>query len=124
MKPYVLLVDDDRLVRERLIALLAPSFHIVGADNCAAALRTLASHTFDALILDLEMPGEDGRATYNTLTRIRPQLTDRTIILSAGTLKQDLEAWATGFGDKYIRKEDVFGVVARLEKIASEPLVE
>lgn len=63
MKLHTLLVDDERLARQRLRRLLAhdPEVEIVGecvnGEDAVAAVREL---TPDLLLLDIQMPGMDG----------------------------------------------------------------
>ena len=73
----VLLVDDEELSRLRLRTLLAdcvdPAAQVVGeAATAAAALHWLALHAADVVLLDIRMPGMDGRALASRL-RAMPQ---------------------------------------------------
>jgi DNA-binding response OmpR family regulator len=69
MDHRVLIVDDDHRLFELLRDYLgAHSVTALHAPNGAAALRLLDSELFDALILDVMMPGMDG---LETLRRIR-----------------------------------------------------
>jgi DNA-binding LytR/AlgR family response regulator len=59
----ILVVDDERLARARLIRMLAsiPGTSVVGeAANGADALRAIAELEPEVLLLDVEMPGLDG----------------------------------------------------------------
>jgi two-component system LytT family response regulator len=59
----VLIVDDERLARVRLRALLAahPDARIVAeADSVIAARAALAAHAIDVVFLDITMPGGSG----------------------------------------------------------------
>jgi CheY-like chemotaxis protein len=63
MGPYVLVVDDDRDIRESLIEMLEDhGYRAVGAGNGLEALEVLRAGPPPCLILlDLMMPGMDGR---------------------------------------------------------------
>jgi CheY-like chemotaxis protein len=57
----VLIVDDERGVREFLSQLLLEDgYEVAEADDGAAALRLLERGPFDLILLDMMMPGMDG----------------------------------------------------------------
>lgn len=59
--PHVLVVDDDRRLRELLSRFLSDNGYRVSAAPSAADADARLSHlTFDALVLDVMMPGENG----------------------------------------------------------------
>ncbi|WP_414901015.1 response regulator [Sphingomonas flavalba] len=60
-KPHLLLVDDERSIREPLAAYLTRNgFRVTQAGDAAAARDRLAGYAIDLVILDIMMPGEDG----------------------------------------------------------------
>jgi two-component system phosphate regulon response regulator OmpR len=59
--PHLLVVDDDRRIRDLLSRFLAgEGYRVTTADNAADARAKLAGLRFDLLILDVMMPGESG----------------------------------------------------------------
>jgi two-component system phosphate regulon response regulator OmpR len=59
--PHLLVVDDDRRIRDLLSRYLTgEGYRISTADSAAMARAKLASLSFDLLILDVMMPGETG----------------------------------------------------------------
>ncbi len=73
----VLVVEDDRLVREHAMALLTGlGYHVTGAENGSEALEILTrSDEFDLLFTDVVMPGGiDGRQLADAAREIRPNL--------------------------------------------------
>ncbi|HWI81590.1 LytTR family DNA-binding domain-containing protein [Ramlibacter sp.] len=73
----VLLVDDETLARSRLRSLLAectapPAVPAGEAANAAQAMDLLLRQPFDAVLLDIHMPGADGLALAQAL-RSLPQ---------------------------------------------------
>ena len=93
--PHLLLVEDERSVREPLTAYLAKQgFRVTQAANAAAARARLAAYAIDLAILDVMMPGEDGlslcrhiAATSDVpviLLTARAEETDRIVGLEMG----------------------------------------
>ncbi len=66
--PRILVVDDDFDLRDLLSTYLgANGFGVVSAGNGVAMRSALAQGTFDAIVLDLMLPGEDGLALTRAL---------------------------------------------------------
>src|SRR3546814_18936323 len=76
--PHLLLVDDERSIREPLAKFLEKQgFRITQAGDADAARTRLAAYSIDLVILDIMMPGEDGLS----LTRHIRETTDIPVIL-------------------------------------------
>jgi two-component system phosphate regulon response regulator OmpR len=59
--PHLLVVDDDRRIRDLLSRFLSTEgYRVSTADNAADARAKLIGLSFDLLILDVMMPGENG----------------------------------------------------------------
>jgi len=94
-QPHILLVDDERDIRDPLAAYLQKNgMRVTKAENAAAARAVLAVHAIDLVLLDIMMPGEDGislagfiRATTNVpviLLTAKAEEMDRIIGLELG----------------------------------------
>jgi two-component system phosphate regulon response regulator OmpR len=60
-KPHILVVDDDRRIRELLQSYLMENGFLVSAARSAAEAREMRrGMVFDLMILDIMMPGENG----------------------------------------------------------------
>jgi len=81
--PHLLLVEDERSIRDPLARLLAKeNFRVTAVENAAAAREKLSAGSFDLAVVDIMMPGEDGLS----LTRfIRAQGGLPVILLTART---------------------------------------
>lgn len=86
----VLVVDDEELLRRGTRRYLQKvGFDVVEAkdgEECVAAFRK-ASADFDAVVVDLSMPGMDGLQVMRELRTIRPRV---PIILTSGYTASDL----------------------------------
>ena len=94
-QPHLLLVDDERSIREPLAQFLTKQgFRVTQAADAEAARTRLAAYAIDLAILDIMMPGEDGlsltrhvRATSDVpviLLTARSEETDRIVGLEMG----------------------------------------
>ena len=94
-EPHLLLVDDERDIREPLAQYLGRNgFRVSKADNAARARELLAGYAIDLVLLDIMMPGEDGlalcafiRATSEIpviLLTAKAEETDRIVGLEIG----------------------------------------
>jgi DNA-binding NtrC family response regulator len=92
----VLLVDDEqeftRVLSERM---KSRGLKVVTAEDGPTALQKAEEETFDAIILDIKMPGIDGIETLRRLRKINPNL---QIIMLTGqaTVKAGIEATKLG----------------------------
>ena len=60
-RPHLLLVDDERSIREPLAQYLSRNgFRVTAVADAAEARTRLAGNAIDLVVLDIMMPGEDG----------------------------------------------------------------
>ena len=60
-RPHLLLVDDERSIREPLAQYLSRNgFRVTAAADAAEARTRLGGNAIDLVVLDIMMPGEDG----------------------------------------------------------------
>ena len=91
----VLLVDDDELIRATIPALLGHLGHeAVTVASGEASLEQLAGGLqVDVVILDLNMPGLSGEATYR---RLRPLYPNLPVLMASGFLEPATEELLKG----------------------------
>ncbi|MCH4892516.1 MULTISPECIES: response regulator [unclassified Sphingomonas] len=93
--PHLLLVDDERSIREPLAQYLGKQgFRVTQAGDAEGARSRLSAYAIDLAIVDIMMPGEDGlslcrhiRATSDTpviLLTAKAEETDRIVGLEMG----------------------------------------
>lgn len=100
--PHLLLVDDERSIREPLAQfLIKQGFRVTQAGDAAAARTRLAAYAIDLVILDIMMPGEDGLS----LTRhIRETSEIPVILLTARSEETDRIVGLEMGADDYVVK--------------------
>lgn len=68
---HILVVDDDTRLRNLLSRFLGENgFRVTTADCAAKARQTLASLSFDMIVLDIMMPGESGLELTKSLREV------------------------------------------------------
>ncbi|OLT46139.1 DNA-binding response regulator [Cellulosimicrobium sp. CUA-896] len=115
----VVLADDEVLLRKALGALLPLEGDITvlaEAEDGEAAVRAVAEHEPDVLVIDLEMPGVDGLAAVE---RIRADRPDQVILMLTrharpGVLRKALRLGVQGFVSKAAEPSQIASVVAAL----------
>ncbi len=99
----VLVVEDDRGVRESLAMVLGHEGHdVVEADHGEACMAAIDSHAPDLVILDINLPGIDG---IEICRRLRSQHFDEPILML--TARHDLHDRVRGLdagADDYLPK--------------------
>jgi two-component system, OmpR family, response regulator len=101
-EPHILLVDDERDIREPLADYLArDGYRVSKAVDAAAARQLLAAHSFDLVLLDIMMPGEDGLALTGF---IRASAATPVILLTAKTEETERIVGLEIGADDYVTK--------------------
>ncbi len=112
----VLLVDDDpeftNVLSQRMEA------REVDVDTAASgseALEKIGGASYDAIILDLSMPGMDGMETLKKLLEENPDL--QVILLTGhGTLEKGVEAIKLGAMDFLEKPAEIHSLMEKIEK--------
>ena len=93
----ILVVDDDALFRAALVTRLdASGFHVQEAADGAAAVRCVrGDRTIDVVVLDLNLPGLDGRGTLDEIKRFRPEL-PVVVLTGFGSVESAMEMGSRG----------------------------
>ena len=110
----VLLVDDEVNFLEALAERLRiRGLEVVCATSGREALNAAEEQIFDAVVLDLSMPGLDGIETLRRLRQMRPEL--QVMILSGrATVQTAVEATRLGATDIFEKPTDVETLVQRI----------
>ena len=119
MKKRILIVDDDASIRRSLKKLLTNANYDIrlAADGFEAVERFIAEPA-DLLLLDLSMPGKDGLAAGENITRLNPYVP--TIIMT-GLPDQFRIAQAAGAGALLEKPLDPEELLRVIEDLIEEP---
>jgi two-component system phosphate regulon response regulator OmpR len=100
--PHILVVDDDRRIRELLKRYLSEhGYRVTTAENAADARAKLGGLAFDLLVLDVMMPGENG---YELTADLRRSSHVPILMLTArGETEDRIEGLERG-ADDYLAK--------------------
>ncbi|MBT3994391.1 MAG: response regulator [Chloroflexi bacterium] len=89
-KLKILAVDDERSVTMLLNrALVAQGHDVDVAHDGAEALRTIFLNDYDAILLDVRMPGLGGPEVFRSIEVLRPDLADRVLFITGDTVSPD-----------------------------------
>jgi len=119
----VLVVEDDQDTLELLqSALLMAGAIPITASSVAEALRLVDGQSFDALVSDIAMPGQDGYTLMTLLKdRLGPAMPRATVALTAYASPADRErALAAGFREHLTKPLNPQVLVRTLEDLIAE----
>ena len=124
----VLIVDDERNIRESLGRLLAlEGIESATAPDGEAGAALLSEEAFDAVVLDLKMPGMGGQGLLEWM-RAEGLRTPAVMISALGEIGDAVNALKTGASDYLVKPFDPAELVARLKSLVAarrrEDLVE
>lgn len=113
--PGILIVDDEKDIREMLKQLFTfEGYTVYTAKNGEEALERIGQSEIDVILLDVNMPGQDG---YEVCSRIREYVDFPILFLSARIAEEDkVKGFRVG-GDDYIEKP--FSVAELKERVAA-----
>ncbi len=100
--PHILLVDDERDIRDPLATYLSRNgLRVTKAENAAAARQLLTAYAIDLVLLDIMMPGEDGLSLAGY---IRATTSIPVILLTAKAEEMDRVVGLEIGADDYVTK--------------------
>lgn len=105
--PHILIVDDDRRIRELLRKYLSDNgYRASTAENAAEARAQLGSLTYDLMVLDVMMPGESGLELTRSLRSQtqKPASTIPILLLTAQAETEHRIEGLEGGADDYLPK--------------------
>ncbi len=114
--PHILVVDDERTMRESLQEILElEGFQVSQAENGEAALEILKQTTIDLMLLDLKMTGMDGIQVTEQAKQLAPETV--IIMLTAhGTLESAIATMRRGAFDYLLKPAAVADIIASVQR--------
>lgn len=117
----VLVADDHAVVRRGLGQIIAETMDLeVGAEasNGAEVLTLIQDDEFDAVVLDINMPGMDGLDTLKQLRAVRPEMP--VLVLSMHSEEEYairvLKAGASGYMNKESAADDLVSALRKISR--------
>ena len=102
----ILVVDDELAILEMLDRLLTKrGYRVETASSGAEAVERIAlGHDYDVILLDIFMPGQEGKVTYEKIIGLRPDLTKRIIFITGDMTVPDTQAFLERTDASYVAK--------------------
>lgn len=123
MAEKVLLIDDE----EEFLSTLSERMEIRGmnvatASTADAAVSSLDSNDYDAIVLDLQMPDMDGIEMLKVIKKSHP---DMQVILLTGqaTLEAGVKAMKLGAMDFMEKPADIDSLTEKIKKAQAKKMV-
>jgi len=123
MSEKVLLVDDEKefleIMSERM---KARDIEVTTATSAQQALEIIEKESFDAIILDFQMPGMDGMDALKAIKAKKPEL---QIILLTGyaTVEKGVEAMKIGATDFVEKPADLEVLAEKIKNAKAEKML-
>jgi DNA-binding NtrC family response regulator len=114
----ILVVDDERSVRDSLQMVLQDDYDIYLAETGGEALRIFESRAVDIVLLDIMLPDTDGRRLIPDLKAIDPCV-EIVVVTALKDLRSGIDAMKNGAHEYLVKPfdvENVKAVVARALK--------
>lgn len=103
MLPKILLVEDDQLVRESIEAILVKDgYQVRAVSDGPEALALIPKETFQAVILDINLPSLNGLEVLNQIKN-RPGSPPVIILTAEGAVKTAVQAMKSGAADYLVK---------------------
>jgi CheY-like chemotaxis protein len=119
----VLVVDDHRDTVDVVVVFLeALGATVVGCSTARAGLDIAARHAFDAILVDLRMPGQDGWWFLRELRAAAAGASDVPVFAVSGDSRQEPNALAEGFAAFFLKPVNLDALVAHLATLTSRRL--
>ena len=121
-KKTLLLVDDDPAIRQILVQLLmTEDYNVLTAANGLEAIQLAEVNDIDLVLLDLNMPVQDGWQAFEQLTGKNPAL---PIIVITARPNQFFPALAAGVGALLEKPLDFAKLFKTIRALLDEPVEE
>jgi two-component system phosphate regulon response regulator OmpR len=115
-QPHVLVIDDDKRLRDLIVRYLTGEGHrVTAAVDAADARAKLAGITFDLLVVDVMMPGESGLELTRSLRE--SSLVPILLLTAMGESTDRIAGLETGADDYLVKPFEPRELVLRIKAI-------
>lgn len=123
MAEKVLLIDDEKEFVEGLAERMElRGMKVTACTNPQEALDKVDSEAFDAIVLDLQMPGIDGIEALKHIKKARPEM--QVILLSGhATVEKGIEAMKLGAMDFVEKPADINVLTDKIKKAQAKKMI-
>jgi len=113
----VLIVDDEESTRLLIAHMLTEDLEVEAqlAGTCEQALKLAGNYAYDAILLDLLMPGVGGLGVLAAIRAASPNASTPVIVVSVvtddETVKRCMQAGASAYHVKPVRRAELVSIV-------------
>ncbi|NWH06602.1 response regulator [Desulfobacter latus] len=119
----VLIIDDEQEFTQALAERMTTRGMTVSTSSSAIeGLKNVEEHSFDVVVLDLQMPEMDGIETLKVLKKKKPEL---QVILLTGhaTVEKGIEAMKLGAMDLLEKPADLTTLTEKIKKAQAKKMI-
>ncbi|MGM0653774.1 MAG: response regulator [Thermodesulfobacteriota bacterium] len=119
----VLIIDDEQDFTDALAERMTTRGMTVSTSSSAIeGLKNVEEHSFDVVVLDLQMPEMDGIETLKVLKKKKPEL---QVILLTGhaTVEKGIEAMKLGAMDLLEKPADMTTLTEKIKKAQAQKMI-
>jgi len=123
MSEKVLIIDDEQEFTQALAERMTNRGMTVSTSSSAIeGLQNVEEHSFDVVVLDLQMPEMDGIETLKILKKKNPEL---QVILLTGhaTVEKGIEAMKLGAMDLLEKPADMTTLTEKIKKAQAKKMI-
>ncbi|MGD9826696.1 response regulator [Desulfobacter sp.] len=123
MSEKVLIIDDEQEFTQALAERMTNRGMTVSTSSSAMeGLQNVEEHSFDVVVLDLQMPEMDGIETLKILKKKNPEL---QVILLTGhaTVEKGIEAMKLGAMDLLEKPADMTTLTEKIKKAQAKKMI-
>jgi len=116
-------VDDEPIVQQFLTEILGEEgYRVEIIANGEDALERLGSEDYDAILLDIKLPGMSGIDLYKHMQKSTKSLAKRVIFITGDVMNRDTATFLAGNRAPYITKPfDAEQLRESIDRILSQP---
>ncbi len=115
MQMKVLLIDDDRGIRESFRRILGrDGFAVTTVGDAMAAFAELKFHCFQAIVCDVILPVVDGTIFYEELQAEYPEMAARVVFVSGWVQDEKIRGLLEYTGQPFLQKPVDVGELVRV----------